>query len=142
MLRQDRDNEYLLLHRAIDDVSMLPDEVRRASNVRLCRFPGETSPLAQAPRTLRRPRISNAGCCGAGRPVPRDRAVASGRDGVSTHRRVPGHHHHLHSIPSLFQEHLNGIMKDGWAVAIEQLRRSTRLIAISACTARDATLYY
>ncbi|PYR74910.1 MAG: hypothetical protein DMF86_16990, partial [Acidobacteria bacterium] len=44
-------------------------------------------------------------------------------------------------IPSLFPEHLVPGLREGWFVAVEQLRRSTRLIAISAVTARDTTFH-
>ena len=133
VLRHDRDNDYLLLHRAIDDVSLLPDEVRRAPNVRCTRSPAKRRRSRSRARTLRatedlerwllRERVDLFHATAPWLPVT---TVFPRIDVCPVITTI------YDLIPSLFQEHLSGIMKDGWAVAIEQLRRSTRLIAISA----------
>lgn len=143
VLAHDRDNQYLLMHRAQDDVSALPAEVRDAPNVTLAPFPGEAAKYARMERTLHateelerwllRERIDLFHATAPWLPIT---MVLPRIDACPVVTTI------YDTIPTLFQEHLHGLMKDGWVVAVEQLRRSTRLIAISEHTARDATLYY
>lgn len=143
VLRLDRTNEYVLLHRAHDDVSHLLAEIREAPNVTLRALPGEAKHLAEPERTLRateaferlliQERIDLFHATVPWLPVVNVFPAIDACPVITTVYDL---------IPSLFTEHLVGEMKTGWALASEQFRRATRLLAISAHTARDLSLHF
>ena len=143
VLQLDADNEYILLCPPDGDRRHLHRDIRTAPNVSFETFPGaRRSGLPDRALTLReteiferwliRERVSLYHATVPWLPVATVFPAIYACPVVGTVYDV---------IPSLFPEHLVPGLREGWFVAVEQLRRSTRLIAISAVTARDTTFH-
>lgn len=140
VLRHGSEHEYVLLHGASDAVTRLPEDVRAAPGVTLRVFPG--GGLSPPEQTLRATEELEAW-------LVRERidvfhTPAPWLQMATVFPRIdacPVVTTAYDFIPTLFHELLAGPLREGWRLAVEQMRCSTRLIAISYATARDATVY-